>query len=271
MSKPDNKAAAEAHPPKTCFVIGPIGSDDSDTRRNADNVYLGLIEPALIASGLGFDVTRADKITKPGSITEQIINSVLDADLVIADLSERNANAFYELGIRHAANKPTIHLIAEGHEIPFDNQDHRAIRFHPLSFTKLQEKVPELSQQIKNCMVSSYKVSNPVTLALGTKKLNLSADPRDKVIAEISDQLAALTRKVDYIESTPESTRALPKIYGSLVKRLRTEANEVADAEFDGILNPAAHALNFSEEELRRFQKYRQLSLLAKKSEKPQK
>ena len=193
----EKKPAPVAQPAKkTCFVIGPIGKEDSDTRRNADNLFHGLIEPALQECGIDFDVRRADHIPDPGSITEQVINAVVDSDLVIADLSERNPNAYYELGIRHAARKPTIHVIAVGHEIPFDNKDNRAISFDPLSITSLRKIRPLLLEQIRSCMAPGYKPSNPVTLALGAKEIRLSADPRDKVVSDLTEQMIALRLEV---------------------------------------------------------------------------
>jgi len=44
----------------------------------------------------------------------------LDADLVIADMSLLNANAFYEIGLRHMERKPIIHMFRSGEVIPFD-------------------------------------------------------------------------------------------------------------------------------------------------------
>jgi hypothetical protein len=53
-------------------------------------------------------------------IDSQIITSLLDAELVIADLSFLNPNAFYEIGIRHMVQKPIIHMFIEGTDLPFD-------------------------------------------------------------------------------------------------------------------------------------------------------
>lgn len=62
-------------------------------------------------------------------IDTQMINHLLDADLVIVDMSLLNANAFYEMGIRHMARKPVIHMFVAGTSIPFDVKSYRAIEF----------------------------------------------------------------------------------------------------------------------------------------------
>ncbi len=85
---------------KACFVIGPIGSPGSDVRRHADLLFNGVIKEVL-NEGSAYRVRRADEVAAPGMITDAVIQDLSRADLVIADLSFLNPNAFYELGIRH--------------------------------------------------------------------------------------------------------------------------------------------------------------------------
>ena len=105
---------------KTCFVVGPIGGDDSDDRIHADWLLEEIIQPVFADSFKDYKVIRADKISEPGRIDAQVISCLLDSDLVIADLTTQNANAFYEIGIRHMAQKPIVHMHLEGERIPFD-------------------------------------------------------------------------------------------------------------------------------------------------------
>jgi hypothetical protein len=77
----------------------------------------------------GYRVVRADKISKPGMITSQVIEYLLRGALVVADLSFHNPNAFSELATRHMTALPTVHLIREGDKIPFDIKDFRTIVF----------------------------------------------------------------------------------------------------------------------------------------------
>jgi hypothetical protein len=55
-----------------------------------------------------FKAIRADRISKGGIITDQVIQQVVEAPLVIADLTDGNGNVFYELALRHAIQKPVI-------------------------------------------------------------------------------------------------------------------------------------------------------------------
>ena len=91
-------------PEKTCFLVCPIGDDDSETRRRSDDVLKYMITPAIEKSGL--IPIRADMLSSPGMITTQIITHILKDRLVIADLSEHNPNVFYEIALRHAFHRP---------------------------------------------------------------------------------------------------------------------------------------------------------------------
>ncbi len=104
-----------------CFVIGPIGEDNSKERRHADYLLHGIIKHVLEAEEFGYTVKRADEDAYPGMISDRMISDIFNADLVVADLTDLNANAFYELGIRHSAEKPTIHLARADTKLPFDN------------------------------------------------------------------------------------------------------------------------------------------------------
>lgn len=136
---------------RTCFVISPIGEDDSPTRKHADDVFDLLIEPAL--DPFHFDVIRADKIPGPSSITEDMIRLVQEADLCVVDLTERNPNVFYECGRRHETGKPAILIIKKGDQIPFDLSGIRTIAYDisdarttRLTVKRIQEFVREIEQ-----------------------------------------------------------------------------------------------------------------------------
>ena len=109
------KSRNKLKPPKTCFVISPIGSDGSDIYKKFKEVLDYIIKPAVEESGYGLTVIRADDIKQSGSIIKDILQSLLNAHVVIADLTNQNPNVFYELGVRHALRPRTI-LIAEKSE-----------------------------------------------------------------------------------------------------------------------------------------------------------
>jgi hypothetical protein len=179
---------------KTCFVVGPIGEDGSDTRRAADWVLQGIIKPVFDDAFRDFEVVRSDTITAPGMIDVQMINHLLDADLVIADMSERNPNAFYEMGIRHMAQKPIVHMFSEGTVIPFDVAPYRAIKFSIDTFDRLQRAKAELKAVVEEVLKPEFKVENPVTRARGIQAIEQKASPEVQVLFE---EIAELRRRMD--------------------------------------------------------------------------
>lgn len=95
-------------PEKICFVISPIGTLGSETRKDADDVYNYVIRKAV--EPLGYKTLRADDINESGLISPKIIEHLKQDDLVIAYLAENNPNVFFELAIRYVAKK-SVHSI----------------------------------------------------------------------------------------------------------------------------------------------------------------
>ena len=101
---------------KTCFVVMGFG-EKTDFQSNPQRVldlnrtFEDIIQPAVTESGV--ECIRADKIIHSTVIDKPMYERLLDADLVIADLSTSNANALYELGVRHALRPYTTIVIAE--------------------------------------------------------------------------------------------------------------------------------------------------------------
>jgi hypothetical protein len=191
----------DARPPqKLCFIIRPIGDADTPIRDNSDMLVDLIIAPVL--EPRGYRVERADRIASPGTITDQVINHVLDAELVIADLTGHNPNAFYELGLRHREAKPTIHMITKGQHIPFDVSDSRAVEYSLRNPRLMDEARKELDRKVEATEKANYKESNPITRARGIRRLSESADSNDQLVAELLRKISELQTRVEGAEAT---------------------------------------------------------------------
>ncbi|HBQ5833525.1 TPA: hypothetical protein MYM00_002136 [Klebsiella pneumoniae] len=108
---------------RTCFVIMPIADMAGYDSRHFDRVYNHLIKPACDTAG--FKTVRADEVNNSNLIVLDILKRIVESDIAICDLSGRNPNVMYELGLRQAFNKKTV-LIKDDRTIsPFDVQAFR--------------------------------------------------------------------------------------------------------------------------------------------------
>ena len=98
-------------PKKFCFILMPFDDEFKD-------IYeLGIKQSC---SDAGAYCERVDEQIYKESIIERIYNQISKADIVIADMTGRNPNVFYEVGYAHALGKTTILLTKDAADIPFD-------------------------------------------------------------------------------------------------------------------------------------------------------
>ena len=172
---------------KTCFVIAPIGSEGSETRKNSDDLYELIIEPAL--DKLGFkDVIRGDMESSSGSITDDIIKRIQNSELCIIDITGHNPNVFYECGRRHETAKPFILMKRKGEVIPFDLFDIRAVDYDLSDPRKTKNSIDNLRKFVSEFEENGYGSESPTAS-----------------LTSIANALLRIERKLDtYSSSKPE-------------------------------------------------------------------
>lgn len=173
---------------RVCFVISPIGEAESETRKRSDQVFKHVIAPAVLE--LGYQAIRADHISEPGMITSQIIQHIVDDPLVVADLTDRNPNVFYELAIRHAIRKPLVQIIRKGDTIPFDVAGTRTVHVDHRDLDSVDAARTEIKAQIRSLEADSSKLETPISVALDLQVLRASSNPERR---SMGDVLAAVT------------------------------------------------------------------------------
>jgi nucleoside 2-deoxyribosyltransferase len=197
---------------KTCYIISEIGEPESEERKWADFVREHIITPAITACGYK-EPARADDPDKD-LIMADIIEQMFEADLVIADLTRFNPNVFYELGIRHCAQKPAIHLIKIGQSPPFDLGGNKAI-FIDRDHEKVIEAKSEIERRIKAIEEDPGQFYSQVQQHIQYKELELfkkSQTGKDKLLFEVLATLARSTgRQLDMIGELHEELVLKPK------------------------------------------------------------
>jgi hypothetical protein len=163
---------------KTCFIITPIGADDSIERKHANMMLNHLVKP--VCEELGLIVVRADMIDKAGLITQQILDYIAKSGFCIADLSFNNPNVFYELGVRHVCQLPTIQIIRKGDKIPFDVSQGRTIIIDTSDIYSIMDRFESGRKELKehlnkqtNNIKNDIADDNPIKIYLPDLKVTL--------------------------------------------------------------------------------------------------
>lgn len=205
---------------KKCFVISPIGAEGTDTRKRSDQVLKHIIKPA--ATECGYDANRADEISEPGIITSQVIQRIVDDQLVIADLTERNPNVFYELALRHALRKPLVQIIKKGEQIPFDVAGMRTIPVDHKDLDSVEEAKLEIIKQIKAVEnKSSSEIETPISVSLELQALKQSENPEERSLADLVSTISEIRASINNIEKRFEDPFGIipPHLLDQIIKK----------------------------------------------------
>ena len=212
-----------------CFVLSPIGEKDSPIRIHADNFIECILEPVL---GDEYKILWADHIGEPVVITHQIIEQVIKAPLIIADLTGHNPNVFYELALRHATKKPYIQMIYAGEEgkLPFDVSVVRTIEydFHMKYIGNAHE---ELKKQLEKIKKSPEDIQSPVSMSLDTLSLK-SYKSDDEATQAMMALLTKLSSQIEQVVEKENRPGLGTDLAASLVPRVlgqRTVLSRTAD------------------------------------------
>lgn len=185
---------------KTCFVITPIGDDNSDIRRHID----GIIDQAIIpAVGYKYEISVSHRDFEIGSINDRIVKRVYESDLVIANLTNTNPNVMYELAIRYSSGKPAIVIAEKGTKLPFDVIDENTIFYinDPAGANELKDKICETEKKIdisKNIYGPVLKAINKIPLYNEVESGAVTGEdvPSGKMMQYIIDRLDTIENKV---------------------------------------------------------------------------
>jgi hypothetical protein len=135
-----------------CFVLMPFASQFQE-------VYDAIVE-ALEGPELNFSCTRADELFGGGHIIEDILRCIGKAEVVIADVTTKNPNVFYELGITHMAKdlEKVLILTQDMNDVPFDLRHFRCIIYQQ-SNPGLKQLQKTLISSVKEISKASYRFS----------------------------------------------------------------------------------------------------------------
>lgn len=113
-------------------------------KRFDERYTLGVKEPL---EGIGVSCERVEELDFTGDIMEKIFDLIGEATLIVADMTGRNPNVFYEVGYAHGIGKPVVLLTEKVDDVPFDLQGQRHI-IYGRSIVRLREELLKTVQEI---------------------------------------------------------------------------------------------------------------------------
>lgn len=225
---------------RKCFVITPIGNNDSVIRRHIDGIIDQAIIPALNEK---YQVEVAHRKYEIGSINERVIKSIYEADLVIANLTTLNPNVMFELAIRYSFGKPAIVIAEEGTKLPFDIVDENTIFYinDPAGANDLRQKISVFENNI-NLDKQEY---GPVYKAISKIPLYTEVEsgenvPNDKLLTYIIERLDSLEKGFN---ATSKVKRIRIKIINVFFEVNELDSKDLFRKELDKILGPYSRQL----------------------------
>lgn len=183
-----------------CFTIMPFSDWFQDYY---EHIYVPAIEAADLKS------CRADDLYRPGTIVQDIWDYTKSAKLVLADLTGRNPNVFYELGLAHALAKPVILLSETIDEVPFDLRALRVIEYNKNESAWgaiLKEKI---TKAIKEVLIAPQKAVLPSFIDTPKAGRGITMSPHEREIVEIRQDMEILKRA---LRDAPRPTLRGPEL-----------------------------------------------------------
>ncbi|WP_429160940.1 hypothetical protein [Aeromonas veronii] len=194
-----------------CFVIMPISSQNGYEDGHFQLVYEDIIKPAIEnARMIPF---RADETKNTNLIQLDILKNVIESPIAICDMSAKNPNVFYELGMRQAFDLPTVLLRDEITDAPFDINGLRYVTYKKgMKHRDVKDAIEQLSQTLIetyakrddkteiNSLIRLMELANPAKL----NQVELSAEARYEKLNELH-----LKEIIASINSLREEQKAL--------------------------------------------------------------
>ena len=137
---------------KRCFVIMPFSQTSDEHAEEYWNKHFESFLKPLIRECGDLEIVRSEALR--GDILKQIIQNLYDSDIVVADLTDKNPNVFWELGVRQSFRYGTITIAEERTDIPFDVSTKGMLFYYPKDHMRNQEFRKQFKKAIMDCLTN---------------------------------------------------------------------------------------------------------------------
>lgn len=231
---------------RTCFVIMPITDPADYESGHFARVYDHIIKPACKDAGL--IPLRADDVKATNYIVLDILNRIITSPIVICDLSGRNPNVLYELGIRHSFDLPVVLIKDRRTERVFDIQGLRTLEYdESLRVDTVKRDIDNLRATLQATGTSSAQDVNSLVTMLGIPKARVSESKEiSQETALILTSIKDISERLSNLEERTQEAKAY-EVMGSAGRKFvrpgpaqlqfilpKGEKAEFGDSIYDG-------------------------------------
>jgi hypothetical protein len=205
-----------------CFIIMPVSDPDGYDKGHFKKVYEDIFKVACEKSG--FHAIRSDEVLQTNLIHLDILQKLIASPMAICDLSNRNPNVLFELGLRQAFDKPTVLVQECGTPKIFDIAPLRYTEYRKeLHYREVLEDQITISEALKatkkatdsgegiNSIINLLSLSSPASLKDVT--VNDSAKMLQIVMSEMNELRTDFQRTIQRIDERDINDREIQNRY----------------------------------------------------------
>ncbi len=193
---------------KKCFVIMPISKSKSCSRDEWAGIFDHMIKPAVTGSKLGFDCEQAKPRT--GALIKDILEKLNRADVVIADLTDKNPNVFYELGIRHTLKNRTILITQNINHVPSDLRSYWVVTYKK-DLTGASEFKKGVREILREMQKDPDKPDSPVADFLENRNISIISTEKSANVRKLTALISEISFNINEIKNTAKQlAQSLP-------------------------------------------------------------
>lgn len=200
-----------------CFVIMPISDPDGYAPGHFKRVFEDIFKPACEKAG--FAAVLASQVRQTNLIHLDILQKLLEAPMALCDLSSRNPNVLFELGLRQAFDKPVALVREEG---TLDIFDIAPLRYTPYRRARIYNEVLEDQESITHAIKDTYE-----------------ACQRNEGVNSIVRLLSLRPATLEDIRGAEKESALLQVIMAEL-SNLRSDVREIKHGRASGLLPRSA-------------------------------
>lgn len=171
-----------------CFVIMPFGkTTDEHTEEYWTKHFENFLKP-LIEENPNLEARRS----KPSrvDILNEIITDLVTSPIVVANLTDNNANVFWELGVRQSFKHGTITIAEDVTKLPFDVAGKGTIEYHPNDYINNEKFRREFKEAIEDCLRNPDRPDSQVLETLSGRGTLFEIFRRDEAIRRLDAVLS---------------------------------------------------------------------------------